>query len=146
MKLVHLALILSGVPLIDSGLRTFKIAKEVTDLELTPNQKIGVLAKKWREERNFWIAAMTFTLWWLDALQDEMDDIKGIKRETPGKALKMTGLGRFGRGRKGGATAEEPATTEITDATAEEIEMTAAGDLGAGGPTTRRRAAAVKAE
>jgi hypothetical protein len=53
------------------------------------------------------------------------------------------GLGRFGRGRTGGAVAEEP---EITNATAEEVEMTAAGDLGTGGPTTRRRAAAVRAE
>jgi hypothetical protein len=28
-----------------------------------PELKIGLLAKKWREERNFWIAAMGFTLW-----------------------------------------------------------------------------------
>jgi hypothetical protein len=48
----------------DSGFRTFKSAQEALDHELTPNQRISVLAKKWREERNFWIAAMAFTLWW----------------------------------------------------------------------------------
>lgn len=40
------------------------MAQEASDHELTPNQRISVLAKKWREERNFWIAAMAFTLWW----------------------------------------------------------------------------------
>jgi hypothetical protein len=45
-------------------MRTYKHAQAVSDAELTPNQKIGLLAKKWREERNFWIAAMAFTLWW----------------------------------------------------------------------------------
>lgn len=48
----------------DAGFRTYKSSTEASDLELTPNQRISVLAKKWREERNFWIAAMTFTLWW----------------------------------------------------------------------------------
>lgn len=48
----------------DSGFRTYKCAHETANPELTPNQRISVLAKKWREERNFWIAAMAFTLWW----------------------------------------------------------------------------------
>lgn len=48
----------------DSGVRTYRQGLAVADSELTPNQKIGLLAKKWREERNFWIAAMAFTLWW----------------------------------------------------------------------------------
>eukprot|EP00798_Chlamydomonas_sp_ICE-L_P021895 gene21895-28934_t len=30
---------------------------------LSPNQKINLLARKWREERNFWIAALCFLLW-----------------------------------------------------------------------------------
>jgi hypothetical protein len=60
-----LCLFLSSlVPAADSGFRTFKSAQEALDHELTPNQRISVLAKKWREERNFWIAAMAFTLWW----------------------------------------------------------------------------------
>lgn len=55
---------LSCVCVSDSGFRTYKCANETANPELTPNQRISVLAKKWREERNFWIAAMAFTLWW----------------------------------------------------------------------------------
>lgn len=49
---------------IDSGMRTYKMQAETSNPDLTPNQRIGVLAKKWREERNFWIAMFAFTLWW----------------------------------------------------------------------------------
>lgn len=48
----------------DSSFRTYKMSQDASDHDLTPNQRINVLAKKWREERNFWIAAMAFTLWW----------------------------------------------------------------------------------
>eukprot|EP00878_Enallax_costatus_P012924 GHUV01013496.1.p1 GENE.GHUV01013496.1~~GHUV01013496.1.p1 ORF type:complete len:239 (+),score=63.96 GHUV01013496.1:162-878(+) len=100
-KFVHMALILSGVPLADSGFRTFRSAQEALDHELTPNQRISVLAKKWREERNFWIAAMAFTLWCLltvlyaqvghalrvadslDRVQAELNEVKGVKPATP---------------------------------------------------------------
>jgi hypothetical protein len=61
------AVLCCGYPLLpptDSGFRTYKCAHETANPELTPNQRISVLAKKWREERNFWIAAMAFTLWW----------------------------------------------------------------------------------
>jgi hypothetical protein len=54
----------AAAALSDSGFRTYKCANETANPELTPNQRISVLAKKWREERNFWIAAMAFTLWW----------------------------------------------------------------------------------
>lgn len=116
MKFVHLALILSGVPLIDSSFRTFKMGQDANDSELTPNQRISVLAKKWREERNFWIAAMAFTLWCLvtvfygqvshalrihdelDRAHEELDELRGIKREP---AQRTSGLGsRFGLGKK----------------------------------------------
>lgn len=30
---------------------------------LSPNEKIQMLADKWRNERNFWISAMCFLLW-----------------------------------------------------------------------------------
>lgn len=30
---------------------------------LSPSQRTGLLAKKWRNERNFWIAAFTFYMW-----------------------------------------------------------------------------------
>lgn len=63
LSLTHCA-VLCYAPVADSGFRTFKVANETANPELTPNQRISVLAKKWREERNFWIAAMAFTLWW----------------------------------------------------------------------------------
>lgn len=43
---------------------TVRLARAVHDMDLTPNKKSLVLGKKWREERNFWIAALTFMLWW----------------------------------------------------------------------------------
>lgn len=108
-KLVHFALILAGVPLFDSGMRTYKHAQAVSDSELTPNQKIGLLAKKWREERNFWIAAMAFTLWCLltvlyahvdsllkledkvDDLQEQLDAATGVVRPKPTNKMKVAG-------------------------------------------------------
>lgn len=116
MKFVHLALVLSGVPLMDASFRTFKMAQDANDSELTPNQRISVLAKKWREERNFWIAAMAFTLWCLvtvfygqvshalrihdelDRAREELDELKGIKREPAHKTSVLSG--RFGLGRR----------------------------------------------
>eukprot|EP00877_Chromochloris_zofingiensis_P003473 jgi/Chrzof1/13126/Cz07g20240.t1 len=104
MKLVHFSLILSGVPLLDSGFRTFKSAQAANEAELTPNQRISLLAKKWREERNFWIAAMAFTLWCIltvlygqvdhamkiedeiDRLRAELDDVQGVPHTKPAAA------------------------------------------------------------
>jgi hypothetical protein len=63
-RTASLSLLAAATVFSDSGFRTFKSAQEALDHELTPNQRISVLAKKWREERNFWIAAMAFTLWW----------------------------------------------------------------------------------
>jgi len=109
MKLVHFSLILAGVPLFDSGMRTYKHAQAVSDSELTPNQKIGLLAKKWREERNFWIAAMAFTLWCLltvlysqvdhmlkledrcDDLQEQLDAATGVVHPKPTNKMRVAG-------------------------------------------------------
>jgi len=64
MKLVHFSLIISGLPLIDSSFRTLSTSKAAAATDMRPEYKINLLAKKWREERNFWIAALGFTLWW----------------------------------------------------------------------------------
>lgn len=160
MKLVHLALILSGVPLIDSSFRTYKMSQDAADHDLTPNQRISMLAKKWREERNFWIAAMAFTLWCLvsvlysqvaralrihdelDSALDELAELKGIKRETTHKTQGFSS--RFGLHKKAAAGSNKkdddadvaaPAGNE-TDAL--ETELTAVP-----GVTTRRRPAAM---
>lgn len=62
MKLVHFALVMAGIPFLDSGMRTYASTHAVHE-ELRPDMKMQVLAKKWRDERNFWIAAMAFTMW-----------------------------------------------------------------------------------
>jgi hypothetical protein len=166
MKFVHLALILAGVPLIDSSFRTYKMAQDANDSELTPNQRISVLAKKWREERNFWIAAMAFTLWCLvtvfygqvsralrihdelDQARQELDELKGIKREP---AQKTTGLGsRLGFGQRGTSSNKKDDDADVDDAAApagvgnvsdaQETELSAMP-----GATARRRPAAARA-
>ncbi|KAI8462464.1 MAG: hypothetical protein J3K34DRAFT_448235 [Monoraphidium minutum] len=98
MKLVHFSLIVSGLPLMDSIFRTIDSSKRAHEDDVRPEVKIGLLAKKWREERNFWIAAMGFTLWCLlsvlysqvsrmvkledenEELRDAVADLKGEPR------------------------------------------------------------------
>jgi hypothetical protein len=113
-KLVHFALVVSGIPLLDSGARTYRIARELhgaggeagdaaadaARLSMSANVRTRLLASKWREERNFWLAAMAFLAWALltvafglvrqlialederEALWDEVDDLKKVPRRT----------------------------------------------------------------
>lgn len=62
-QLVHLMIVTSGVIFATSIRETWRLSEAVNDPTLTPNQRTGALAKKWREERNFWIGFMTFLLW-----------------------------------------------------------------------------------
>lgn len=99
MKLVHFALILSGIPLIDSTVRTMQSAVAIQD-KPEGNHPLGynqMLGKKWREERNFWLTAMAFTLWCMltvihatvgtlvkleeqnEELRRQNDDLTGVK-------------------------------------------------------------------
>lgn len=102
MKLVHFSLFASGIPLVDSVFRTLRSSQAAESQDVRPELKIGLLAKKWREERNFWIAAMGFTLWCLlsvlyaqvskmvsmedqiEELKDEVADLKGEPRTARG--------------------------------------------------------------
>lgn len=47
---------------------------------MTPDRKIQLLAKKWRNERNFWISALVLLLWYvlggLMRLQDENAELR----------------------------------------------------------------------
>lgn len=63
-RLVHFALVVSGMALLASTVDTYQMAQQVKDSEAwTPNQRTGLLARKWRGERNFWISVLTFMLW-----------------------------------------------------------------------------------
>lgn len=65
-KLGHFFLMCAGLAFATSTYKTFQghRAYDVNVKEgLTPAAKLGLLATKWRLERNFWIAAMCFTMW-----------------------------------------------------------------------------------
>ena len=102
MKLVHFALVASGIPLADSVFRTMRASEAAARAgsSARPEVRLQILATKWRQERNFWIAAMAFTLWCLlsvlfaqvtrmvkleedvEDLEDEVCDLKGLPRPT----------------------------------------------------------------
>ncbi|KAG2444466.1 hypothetical protein HXX76_001218 [Chlamydomonas incerta] len=63
--LVHVALVITGTAFAASCMHTYHISQTPLPDTLTPNQRTALLAKRWREERNFWIATLTFLLWGL---------------------------------------------------------------------------------
>ena len=48
-----------------TSLQLYELYQRPMPDTLTPNQKIAIQARRWREERNWWIAALTFLLWGL---------------------------------------------------------------------------------
>ncbi|KXZ48734.1 hypothetical protein GPECTOR_25g318 [Gonium pectorale] len=48
-----------------SAHHTYHLSQTGMPETLTPNQRTALLARRWREERNFWIATLTFLLWGL---------------------------------------------------------------------------------
>ncbi len=61
-KLMHVMLVITVVALIGTGVQTYRLAQDSQEgaphmLTLSPNQRLGLLAQKWREERNFWCAS-----------------------------------------------------------------------------------------
>lgn len=187
-KLVHFALAVSGIPLLDSGARTYRIARELhgaggggigggageaaadaARLGMSANVRTRLLASKWREERNFWLAAMAFLAWALltvafglvkqllnlederEALWDEVDDLRKVPRRT----LKGPSAADKANKALGDASAAAGAAVErVRGAAAAAVgrAKAAAGGGGGGGggatttalpsPTTRRRASA----
>ena len=45
-----------------AGVHTQQL-RQAVEPDLTPNQRTAVMARIWREERNFWISVLTFLLW-----------------------------------------------------------------------------------
>lgn len=93
-QLVHVALIIAGAAFLATSINTYKVTQLHLPETLTPNQKTAVLAKRWREERNFWIAALTFSLWSLlyrfyslmvehTALQDRVRELEAALGRAP---------------------------------------------------------------
>ncbi|GLI61576.1 hypothetical protein VaNZ11_003958 [Volvox africanus] len=65
LQLLHVALTITGIAFAVTATTTYSMSREHIDPTLTPNQRSYALARKWRQERNFWIAALTFLLWGL---------------------------------------------------------------------------------
>uniref|UniRef100_A0A7S0V5R6 BAP29/BAP31 transmembrane domain-containing protein n=1 Tax=Polytomella parva TaxID=51329 RepID=A0A7S0V5R6_9CHLO len=63
--LVHVALLISGLSFIGVAYEAHVLSLQQMPLDATPNHRTAFLAKKWREERNFWICCMSFLLWGL---------------------------------------------------------------------------------
>lgn len=61
-RLVHFGMAISGMSFAGVTGALYKSHKEYLE-QRTPNKEIMILAKRWREERNFWIAFMCFFLW-----------------------------------------------------------------------------------
>lgn len=93
----HFFIVVTAVAFGASTQQTLRAAQSLHDDTLTPNQKTMLLAKKWREERNFWIAFLAFILWCLLArfyhiarrmiqLEDRERQLEERLRELEGQA------------------------------------------------------------
>lgn len=66
MQLLHVVLICTGGAFAETIRQTVHLSqKRASELIETPNVVTGLLARKWRAERNFWLSFFCFTLWCL---------------------------------------------------------------------------------
>lgn len=66
LSLLHFMLVVSGAALLATIRTTYQLKDQKLDpSSVTPNVLSANLGKRWRAERNFWIAFITFTLWCL---------------------------------------------------------------------------------
>lgn len=69
LSLLHFMLVITGVAFLTTLQTTQKLAKDrgfnVGPESDSPLIQAGSMGKKWRSERNFWIAFICFTLWCL---------------------------------------------------------------------------------
>lgn len=66
MQLLHVVLICTGGAFAETIRQTVHLnQKRASELIETPNVVTGLLARKWRAERNFWLSFFCFTLWCL---------------------------------------------------------------------------------
>lgn len=65
LSLVHVMMLLTGLSLAACSVDTYKLGRAASteDAFVTPNQRMSLLGRKWRGERNFWIAMLAFLLW-----------------------------------------------------------------------------------
>lgn len=65
-QLLHVVLVVTGGSFAETTRQTIELQRQqATEMIETPNVMTGLLAKKWRAERNFWLSFFCFTLWCL---------------------------------------------------------------------------------
>ncbi|DBA99502.1 TPA: hypothetical protein ACH3X3_012089 [Trebouxia sp. C0006] len=114
LSLLHFMLVITGVAFLTTLQTTQKLAKDrgfnVGPESDSPLIQAGSMGKKWRSERNFWIAFICFTLWCLLArffkillnkarIEDELANVKSGGG----------GSRNIGNGASSGAAATRPA-------------------------------------
>lgn len=63
-KLFHVIVATTGLSFAETSRQTFALQQQRTsEMIETPNVVTGLLAKKWRSERNWWISLTCFTTW-----------------------------------------------------------------------------------
>jgi hypothetical protein len=60
--LVHFVLGITGLMMVASAVHTHHL-REAVDPALSSKERVAVMARIWREERNFWISVLTYLLW-----------------------------------------------------------------------------------
>lgn len=95
LRLLHFMLVVSGAAFLATIRTTYQLKDQHLDpSSVTPNVLSANLGKRWRAERNFWIAFITFTLWCLLArfyqilkqkaqIEDNLDRLRG---DSPAKS------------------------------------------------------------
>mmetsp|Transcript_11165 Transcript_11165/g.15668 ORF Transcript_11165/g.15668 Transcript_11165/m.15668 type:complete len:188 (-) Transcript_11165:1119-1682(-) len=94
---------------------------------MTPDRKIQLLAKKWRNERNFWISALVVLLWYvlggLMRLQEQNAELRAQVLELTAPEKEANKVETKTRKKTIGS---KSATSQDTSTTPVEIEMTEA--------------------
>merc|ERR1712150_303110 len=90
---------------------------------LTPDRKIQLLAKKWRNERNFWISALVVLLWYvLGGLMSLQEQNAQLRQQVVLQQQESSKEGKKKKSNGSKTSTEEESTT--TTASPVEIEMT----------------------
>lgn len=96
-QLLHVVLVCTGGSFAETARQTLKLQQQrASEMVETPNVVTGLLAKKWRAERNFWLSFFCFTLWCMVAsfyrLQVRMlhleEDLQAARGDTAPRASK----------------------------------------------------------
>ncbi|KFM27099.1 hypothetical protein F751_1272 [Auxenochlorella protothecoides] len=135
-RLLHVAFFLTGIAFF-GAFRQLRALRDQQQLGIygSPNQEIALLSKKWRTERNLWIAAFAFAAWaGLAAFYRETQRRVALEDELHGTAPYPStgrgGAGTSGAARQPGKDAATKGGAGLTAIPLPKIVSTESGDLG----------------